>query len=104
MPPAPPGAPGFGTTQHTGTNGMSIASLVLGILSIPMCFLFLPAILAIVFGLVGLGQIKNRPGQSGRGLAITGVVLGGIGLLVIVAVIMGLGNADFTFDTQTIIR
>jgi len=83
---------------------MSIASLVLGILSIPMCFLFLPAILAIVFGFVGLGQIKNRPGQSGRGLSIAGIILGGIGLVLPVVVFYAMRDADAAFDTQTIIR
>lgn len=94
----PPGAPGFGEPRHTGTNGMSIASLVLGILSIPMCFLFLPAILAVAFGFVGLSQVKNRPGQSGRGLAIAGIILGGIGLLLIIAIVAGLGNYEFQFE------
>lgn len=53
-----------------GTNGFAITALVLGILG----FLGL-AILALVFGYVGRAQIRRR-GQSGKGLAIAGIVLG----------------------------
>jgi hypothetical protein len=56
------------------TNGMSIASLVLGILG----WLYLiPAILALIFGYVGKKQIDQSGGaQGGRGMAVAGIVLG----------------------------
>ena len=41
--------------------------------------------LAVVFGHIALGQIA-RSGQSGRGLAITGLVLGYLGLAVLVII------------------
>ncbi len=99
-----PRVPGFGGAQHTGTNGLSVASLVLGILSIQMCFIFLPAILAVAFGIVGLIQITNRPGQAGRGIAIAGIILGGIGLVLPVLVFVAMRDADAAFETQTVIR
>ena len=40
----------------------------------------LGSILAVVFGHVALGQIARTPGQSGRGLAVAGIVLGYLGL------------------------
>ncbi len=78
---------------------MSIASLVLGILSIPLCFLFLPAVLAVVFGAIALNQIKNDPGQSGKGRAIAGLVMGGLSLLFIVLVLIA-GDASFEVDSS----
>jgi len=40
------------------------------------------AILAIVFGFTSMKQIK-RSGEKGRGLAITGVVLGFLGIFIV---------------------
>jgi amino acid transporter len=82
-PPPPPVYQGAGKT-----NGMAIASLVLGILG----WLYLiPAILALVFGYVARGQIRER-GEQGMGLAIAGIVLGwvwiGLALIFIVLLII----------------
>jgi hypothetical protein len=60
-----------------GTNGMAIASLVLGILWI----YWFGSILALVFGYVSLRQIRQRQ-ESGRGMAIAGIVLGWVGVAV----------------------
>ncbi|MEO6652059.1 MAG: DUF4190 domain-containing protein [Ilumatobacteraceae bacterium] len=86
--------------RHSGTNRMSIAALVLGILSIPMCFVFLPAILALGFGIAALVQVSNRPGQSGRRLAVTGIVLGAIGLVLPIVVFFALRDADAAIDMR----
>ena len=81
---------------------MSIASLVLGILSIPLfCTYGVLAVLAIVFGHIALRQIKRSMGaQSGRGMAIAGLVCGYIGLallvLLIVAIVAGDGSWEWT--------
>jgi hypothetical protein len=95
MPPAYGGGP---TPQPSRTNGMSIASLVLGLVGIPLCFLFIPSVLAIAFGFVGLSQIKNDPTQKGRGLAIAGVILGAV-MLALIALAFAFGNTEYTFDT-----
>jgi hypothetical protein len=58
------------------TNGWAIASLVLGILGFAL-FLF---VLSAVFGFIALSQTKDGR-QSGRGMAITGLVLSGIWFL-----------------------
>lgn len=62
------------------TSGMAIASLIFGIL-----FLFFPlSILAVIFGHVSLSQIKKSAGRlGGRGMAITGLVLGYLGIAMI---------------------
>ena len=75
--------PGYGPpppwmTQYpppTG-NGKAVASLVLGIASIALCWLWvldlIPVVIAIVLGAVALGDAR-RTGR-GRGLAIGGIV------------------------------
>jgi hypothetical protein len=75
--------------QQTSTNGWAIASLVLGILG--------GSLLAIVFGLVGRGQIRRSGGrQGGLGLATAGIVLGCVwlGLIATVVVLAATGSFD----------
>lgn len=78
---------------HQSTNGMAIASMVLGILWVG----WVGSVLALVFGYIGLNQIRER-NEQGRGMAIAGVVLGwvGVGFLVffIVAAIVGAATAS----------
>jgi hypothetical protein len=67
------------------TNGMAIASLVLGILWL----YWIGSILAVIFGHIALGQIARSQGRSaGRGMALAGVILGYIGIAVLVIVIL----------------
>jgi len=65
------------------TNGMAIASMVLGILWI----YWIGSILALIFGYIARNQIRER-GEAGNGMAIAGIVLGwvGVGFLVITIV------------------
>ena len=58
------------------TNNLAIASLVLGIASYVCCCHFgVFNVLSIVFGFMALSQIKNRPDESGKVLAIVGICL-----------------------------
>jgi Domain of unknown function (DUF4190) len=67
------------------TNGFAVAALVTGALG----FLFLTAIVAVVFGAVALSQIKLSPAiQAGRGLAISGIALGAAWLAIYTTVIV----------------
>jgi hypothetical protein len=79
--PAPAGPPPlwqpYPAVARQGTNGLAIASLVLGI----VWLYWLGSLLAVIFGHTALAQIKRSHGsQGGRGLAIAGVVLGWIGI------------------------
>ena len=65
------------------TNGLAIASMVLGILWI----YWIGSILALVFGYVARSQIRQR-GEAGNGMAIAGIVLGWIGVAMLVVVII----------------
>jgi hypothetical protein len=75
------------------TNGMAIASLVLGIVWI----YGIGSVLALIFGLSAQKQIDESGGmQAGRGMATAGVVLGAIGIagaLLILIVLVAAGGA-----------
>ena len=59
------------------TNGLAVASMVLGIVWI----YWIGSILALIFGYVAKGQIDRSEGrQAGRGMAIAGIVLGWVGI------------------------
>jgi len=64
-----------GGQPDSGTNGLAIASLVLGIVWLAG----LGSLLAVIFGNVARGQIKTTR-QAGNRLAIAGLVLGYLGL------------------------
>jgi len=68
----------------SGTNTWAVASLVLGIVSLAGgCVFMIPPILAIVFGFLAMRTTNSATGQnSGQGLAITGMILGTIGLVI----------------------
>jgi hypothetical protein len=71
------------TVEAAGTsNGFCVASLVLGIVSLVSFCFPVPAVLAIVFGIIGYNKTTKNGGEGGgRGMAIAGIVCGGIGLL-----------------------
>jgi hypothetical protein len=89
-------APGY--AQQPPSNGLATASLVLGIIAIPLCFMVVPSILAVVFGVIGLNRSKQSPTQNGRGKAIAGLVLGSVALVLMILVV-ALGNADVTYGS-----
>jgi hypothetical protein len=97
--PGPP-SPQFGQPAPYGyqpayqvqrsTNGLAIASMVLGILWI----YWGGSILALIYGYVARRQIRERQ-QAGDGMAITGIVLGwvGVGILAIIIVVAVISTA-----------
>lgn len=73
-----------GTTLDASgnSNGFCVASLVLGIIGLPLCF-GLPSVLAVIFGIIGLNQVNKSSAQTGgKGMAIAGIVCGSIGCLI----------------------
>lgn len=81
--PVPPYAPA------AQTNGLAVASLVLGILWI----WWIGSALALVFGYIAKSQIDHSHGRmSGRGLAIAGIVLGWVGAATFILMMIVLGN------------
>ena len=80
-----------------GTNGSAVAALVLGILGWLTVVL---APLAIVFGHVERHQIR-RSGESGRGMATAGLVLGYLAVVVVTGVVAVLLLAGRDGDRTT---
>jgi hypothetical protein len=73
--------PGYAPPPRT--NGLAIASMVLGIVWI----YWIGSILALIFGYVAQKQIRERH-ESGGGMATAGIVLGwvGVGVLTLLVV------------------
>jgi len=75
----------FGSSAPMGTNWMSVAGFILGLFSLPSCcccLISLPcSIIGLIFSVTALSQTKNDPFQTGRGLAIAGLILAIIGLI-----------------------
>ncbi|MFE9647967.1 DUF4190 domain-containing protein [Streptomyces sp. NPDC006365] len=107
-PPGPYGAqPGHGQApgpygyQHWGqghppytpplppppVNGFAIAALVLGIL----CFL---PLIGLILGVIALAQIKKK-GEHGKGMALAGVILSGLGTAFLAFAFASGGAAEF---------
>ena len=96
----PPGRQWCPPRQHLRaqgpTNGLAVASLVLGALWL----WWVGSVLALVLGYVAKRQIDRR-GESGRGMALAGIILGWIGLGFGVLIVIGLSvvtNPDFSFE------
>jgi len=85
-------------------NGLGVAALVLGVLSLVFMLLFPPGgvivgILAVVFGIIGVRRV-GRGEATNRGQAVAGAITGGIGLLVSVVLLAILGSFIFTHRQQ----
>lgn len=70
---------GTPTVRTIDTDSQAVASLVLGIVSLPLFLLVLPAILALVFGLLSLRRALS--GEAASKQAIAGVITGLLSLI-----------------------
>ncbi len=85
--------PGPGQGRSQSTNGLAIASMVLGI----VCLYGLGSVLALIFGFVARGQIRDSGGQQkGSGMATAGIILGfvGIGIMVLFVFILAASSSS----------
>ncbi|MET9607419.1 DUF4190 domain-containing protein [Streptomyces sp. NPDC006512] len=76
-------------TPAGGGKGPAVAALVTGILSLLLLWLWFVGIpLALVAIGLGIAAVrKARRGADGRGMAITGIVLGSVSVLIAVALV-----------------
>jgi hypothetical protein len=85
----PPPPPKYAQPE---SKSLATASMVLGIISVTvgwMCFGPIPAIIAIILGLVALSQIKKNPDHfGGQPLAWTGIITGGLTVVVYVGLMI----------------
>ena len=92
-PPVQPGPPDVSYGQSPAviygheTNGIAIAAGVCGIIAVVLCWIpfvdyvsIVLGVLAIIFGILGLRRADAY--GSGRGMAITGIVCGAVGLTI----------------------
>lgn len=92
-----------GATSESGqlyakplTNGLAIASLILGLVGIGIGH-----VLALFFGYKAKRQIEHSGGaQRGRGLAIAGIVLGWIGVTAIVGLLIAWASLRFYWHNE----
>ncbi|HEV2663483.1 MAG TPA: DUF4190 domain-containing protein [Blastocatellia bacterium] len=77
--------------QPQPRKGLAIASLVLGIISIPtLGLLVVGAITAIALGAIAIGRIKKEPAiYGGKGMAIGGIITSAVSLLLTAVFVMG---------------
>lgn len=67
-------------TENQSTNGLAVASMVTGIVSVFICYIpfigFAAASTALVLGIIGVRK------KNGKGMAIAGIVTSGFSLFV----------------------
>ena len=77
---APYGAPVYpAVPAPRPTSGLAITSLICGIAGVVLVWAIIPvlaSIAAVITGHMALGQTRRDPGIGGRGMAITGLILG----------------------------
>ena len=66
-------------------KGLSLTSMILGLVSVFFFWTFLCPLIGLVFGIIG---IRKEP--AGRGFAITGLILNGLLLLIPVAFVLSI--------------
>ena len=72
------------------TSTKAILALVFAILGLT-CFSLLTAVPAVILGALALSDCKSRPGVKGKGMALTGIILGSlniIGSIIFAAVVL----------------
>jgi hypothetical protein len=95
--PVPPPIGAVTTSHFRRTNAFALWGMIVGVLSLVCCcFWLILSPLGLIFSLVGLSQINERPDlYEGRVLAIFGIVLSSLGLiihLVLFAVALATGH------------
>ena len=99
QPPLPPEAyQGSPVPTFSGApriNGLAIAALVLGIVSVPLIFVCIgwaTVFIGLTLGIIAIVQINSSQGQqTGKGMAIAGVVLSVAAILIDSAFIAWIG-------------
>jgi hypothetical protein len=74
-------------------SGFAVASLVLGILGLFLSWITfgIPSMLAVVFGHVGISRVRRGVGD-GRGMAISGMVLGYLVIALFLVLVVAVGS------------
>jgi hypothetical protein len=93
--------PGGGQPATTGTNGIAIAAMVIGIIALLISWIpilgALAGILALVLGFVGRSKARREPATGGNGPAITGIVTGILATLISIVATIAIFAFGSTF-------
>jgi hypothetical protein len=93
--------PGGEQPAATGTNGIAIAAMIIGIIALLISWIpilgVLAGVLALVLGFVGRSKARKFPAVGGNGAAITGIVTGILATLISIAVTIALFAFGSTF-------
>ncbi|WP_435081535.1 hypothetical protein [Clavibacter michiganensis] len=91
--PPSPAAVAWGQPVYAAAppKGLSLTSMILGLVSVFFFWTFLCPLIGLVFGIIG---IRKEP--AGRGFAITGLILNGLLLLIPVAFVLSIVVAGGT--------
>lgn len=92
--PAGPPAP----APAKGSNGLAVAGFVLGLIGLLMSWIPVVNFLGILLGGIGLvlaviGLVQAKKRNAGKGLAIAGIVLGGLAIIIAIVVNVAVVNA-----------
>jgi len=79
-PPPNPSDPSSIPVHAPKKSGLAVAALISGAVGVITCCTAIPSVLGIVFGVIALPAIARRE-SSGRGMAVTGILLGIVGLV-----------------------
>lgn len=85
--------------------GMATAAMVCGIAGLPLFFLLVPSVVAVVLGAVALSKARavaaTGRGADGRGRALAGLILGIVGVVAfVVFIVVGAIAGWFDDDTE----
>ncbi len=96
-----PGVPMSSAAVRPSYSGKAVTAVVLGIVGIVLCFTGIPAIVALIIGLVARSEIRHSGGRLiGHRMAATGIVLGILGILVGVAFYVAAALGAFDAETK----
>jgi hypothetical protein len=99
---APAWSPSGGDpSASSGTNGIAIAAMIIGIIALLISWIpilgVLAGVLALVLGFVGRSKAKKTPAVGGNGAAITGIVTGILATLINIGITIALFAFGSTF-------
>ena len=108
QPYAVPGQQHYPPQPNRAANGLAVAALVVGILSILLAWIpvinivaIIGGLVAVVLGALALNKIK-KSGQGGKGLAIAGLILGA--LSVVAGILVNVALGAFVSEVETAVE
>lgn len=94
---------GYGNPlQAPKNNGLAIAGMICGIVGVTvgLCLWGTPGIIGLVLSIIGLRQINASQGQqTGKGMAIAGIVTGGLSALFFLTLLVAVAVGDSSGTT-----